>query len=325
MSLSRMNIATALNSKYMRYAYVMLTSLFMNQGGAEIHVYLLNNDLTSYDRDALTGLGEKFHQNIHFLQIDRDFFPNELPVNSAWTLEAYFRLMLLDILPEEVDRLLYLDVDIIVDKSIHDLYFTDFGNSFFCVCRDAGVRFPLKDVRNELFREHVKKGFTYFNSGVMLWNISDLRKRYNFKFYMNLIKQLNYKVLAPDQDLLNFAHYNQITLLDEYRYNLFSKMSYYAGVTYADVKRETVIVHFAGQKPWQGDCIHYEIERLWWDYAKLTPFYHELLEESVSDCIMNNSVFDTVRKVSDEKQNLYEELQKSSAMLQSLMGLLKTS
>ena len=321
MSYPRMNIATALNSKYMRYAYVMLTSLFINQTETNIHVYLLNNDLTSSDIQILSSLGEKFHQKIHFLKIDPERFPDELPVNSSWTLEAYFRLMLLDLLPEEVDRLLYLDVDIIVDKSINDFYFTPFNQSLFCVCRDMCVNFPVNDVRDELFKEHRKKNFTYFNSGVMLWNIVALRGKYTFEYYMKLMKQLDYKVLAPDQDLLNYAHYNHVKLMDEYRYDLFSRMAYYAGITYADVKRETAIVHFAGQKPWKGDFLHYDIEKLWWDYAEKTPFYNDLLKEFVDDCISGNYVNQTVQKITQERDKLSAELKKSAEVIQALMKI----
>lgn len=318
---ARMNIAAALNSKYMKYTYVMLTSLFTNQPDADIHVYLLNSDLTASDKKVLSGLEETFHQAIHFIDIDPKMFPEALPVNAVWSLEAYFRLMLADILPEEVDRILYLDVDIIVDKPLDELYFTDFEQSLFCVCRDMCVSFPANDIRDELFKEHLKKGFTYFNSGVMLWNISKLRGKYTFKYYMDLIKQLDYKVLAPDQDLLNYAHYNQIKLVDEYRYDLFSRMSYQAGVSYSDVKRETAIVHFAGQKPWKGDFLHYEIEKLWWDYAEKTPLYMELLREFVNDCISGNTVYETVHKIIDERDHLAEELSKSAKVIQSLMKI----
>lgn len=45
----RINVATALNSHYMRYTYVMLTSLFINQSDADIHVFLLHSDLSDED------------------------------------------------------------------------------------------------------------------------------------------------------------------------------------------------------------------------------------------------------------------------------------
>ena len=61
-----MNIATALNSKYMRYTYVMLTSLFVNHPGADIHVYLLHSDLSDSDCTHLADLCTKHGNTVHF-------------------------------------------------------------------------------------------------------------------------------------------------------------------------------------------------------------------------------------------------------------------
>lgn len=319
---SRINVATALNSRYMRYTYVMLTSLFINQPNVSIHVYLLQSDLSACDKDALQTLAQTYHQHIHFLLINKEAFPALLPTTSAWSLETYYRLMLLDILPEDVDRLLYLDVDMIINKPVIDLYFTDFDNYYFCACRDMTITFPFPDIRNEIFKEHIAQGFTYFNAGLMLWNIEELRKKYNFNSYMKLAKSLNYQLLAPDQDLLNFLHWKQVKFLDEYQYNLFSKMAYNNGIHYEEVKKETTVIHFAGMKPWEGKFVHYDIEQLWWDYAKLTPFYNELMEEFICSCINDPLVADTISSLSNEKRILNDELMKSSSLCKKLLTLL---
>lgn len=319
----RMNVATALNSKYMRYTYVMLTSLFFNHPLEDIQVYLLHNDLTPSDCEHLTALGTAYGNTIHFLKIDRNIFPDDLPTTAAWSLETYFRLMLPDILPAEVDRLLYLDVDMIIDKSLTALYHTDFGGANFCACKDMTVDFPTGDSRDQIFQEHIANGFTYFNAGMMLWNVKNLRGEYSFKRYMELAKELDYRMLAPDQDLLNYMHVNQIQFVDEYKYDLFSRMAYNAGIHYPDVKQETAIIHYAGMKPWEGAYIHYDIEQLWWEYAKMTPFYHELLEEFVTECIRSPLIYDTMNTLSKEKQALSAELSKNTALCKRLLAMLE--
>lgn len=319
----RMNIATALNSRYMKYTYVMLTSLFMNQPDGDIHVYLLHSDLSEEDQKPLQELADNYHHKIHFLKINREMFPSSLPTTDAWSLEPYFRLMLLDILPPEIDRLLYLDVDMIINKPIRELYRTDFENFYFCACRDMTTTFPFPDIRNEIFKEHIAQGFTYFNSGIMLWNIEQLRGKYCFKDYMDLAGQLHYQMLAPDQDLLNFMHWNQVKFLDEYQYDLFSKKAYNNGLRYADVKGTTTVVHFAGMKPWEGEYIHYDIEQLWLDYAKQTPFYHELMETFLFNCINNPTVYNTIDSQYTEKQQLQSQLDECSRLLNKILPLLK--
>lgn len=320
---NRMNVATALNSKYLRYTYVMLTSLFMNNPNTDIHVYLLHSDLTEADQTHLNDLADKYGHSINYLKINRVDFPTDLPTTSAWSLETYFRLMLLDILPEDVDRLLYLDVDMIIDKSLAALYNTDFEGANFCACKDMTVDFPTGDSRDSIFRDHIASGFTYFNAGMMLWNIENLRGKYSFKKYMELAKALDYKMLAPDQDLLNYMHANQIKFVDEYKYDLFSRMAFNSGVHYEDVKRETAIIHYAGMKPWEGQYIHYDIEKLWWDYAKETKFYHELLEEFMTACIDSPLIYDTMTQLSEEKKRLSAELSKSTSLCQKLLSMLE--
>ena len=316
-----MNIAMALNHKYVRYAYVMLTSLLYNQNVPHIHIYLLHNDLTAKDLEYFQELVNSYHHEITFLYVDKTLFPASLPTTNAWSLETYFRLLLLDLLPADVDRLIYLDVDMIIDKPIDELYYTDFEDKLFCVCRDCALTLTETDLRNEIFKEHFAQNYAYFNAGMMLWNITALRKKYCFADYMNTAKQLDYQLEAPDQDLLNYIHWKEVKYVDEFKYDLFSKFAYNKGVTYADVKRETSIIHFAGTKPWEGEVVHYEIEQLWWDYAKLTPFYHELLEEFVFANTNNPLIFQTMSELFNENRRLTGELQKSIAICNKLLEL----
>lgn len=126
-----------------------------------------------------------------FLHIDKADFPKELPTTEAWTIETYFRLLLLDVLPQEIDRLLYIDVDMIVNKPLEELYATDFEGKNFCVCPDMTMVFPFPQLHTEMFAEQIRNGFTYFNAGLMLWNVTKLRREgYCFARYMELAKQL---------------------------------------------------------------------------------------------------------------------------------------
>lgn len=319
----QMNIATALNSKYMRYTYVMLTSLLENNVNPEytINIYLLHNNLTVQDQEALKSLVTSYKQNIHFLYIDNTIFPNNLPTTQAWSLETYFRLMLLDILPNDIDRLLYLDVDMIINKPLFDIYNTDFDGKLFCACKDMTVTFPVGDSRDTIFHDLIHDNLVYFNAGFMLWNIEKLKNHCRFNDYMALAETLHFQMAAPDQDLLNYMHHHQVKYLDEYQYNLFSKFAYNHGIRYHEVVLETTIIHFAGMKPWEGQYIHYDIEKLWWDYAKLTPYYYELMEEFLIECIENPLIYNTIDSMAKEKEQIIYQLNKSNALVQKLASL----
>lgn len=321
--LKEMNIAIALNSKYMRYAYVMLTSLFIQHPHTTIHVYALHMDLSESDMECLKSLGKKHNSLLHFIYIDPADFPDNLPTTATWSLESYFRLQLIDKLPDAVDRILYLDIDMIISNSLTELYQEDFDGNLFCVCKDMSSDSGFSDIQNALFSSFFEHGFVYFNSGMMLWNIKELRGKFSFSYYMQSASDLNYNLMAPDQDLLNYIHWQQVKFVDEYKYNLFSRLAYNHGVTYEDIKREAHIIHFAGYKPWSGEYVHYNLENLWWDYAKLTPFYHDLLEEFLQSSLTSTLVEESMRNLINEKQNLKTELDKAAALCQKLYSIIQ--
>ena len=111
-----MNVATALNRKYLLYTGVMLTSLCENNP-CHIDIYILHSELTDTDIQRLTECVDKYDISIHPLYIEKDKFEGKMYTDKMWSIEAYYRLMLLDILPSNVKRMFYFDVDIIVNKS----------------------------------------------------------------------------------------------------------------------------------------------------------------------------------------------------------------
>lgn len=76
-------------------------------------------------------------------------------------------------------------------------------------------------------------------------------------------------------------------------------------------------------KPWEGQYVHYDIEKLWWDYAKHTPFYVELMEEFMRDCLGDPLVYDTMSELSEEKNKLVAELQKNTGLCKQLLQMLE--
>lgn len=309
---SVMNVAIAINAKYVRYAYVMLSSLFFNNKSSDICVYILHGESLEKGRVTLEGLAEKYEQKIIFMKINSDMLSKRLPLNSPnWTIEVYYRLMLPDILPDVVDRILYLDVDMIVNGSLDELYRIGFENKFFCVCKDISSKSGLTDMQNQLFSDLLnREEFTYFNAGMMLWNIDKMRGKVGFDNYMQLAEKLDFQIAAQDQDLLNYMHWNQIKLVDEERYDLFARLAYNEGKGYDWVKENVRIVHFAGHKPWQAEALRYSTEQLWWDYAKMSPFYLEMLEELVCDSIHTSFMDNYVKSLLNENNELRENLNK---------------
>lgn len=134
----RINIALSLNHKYMRYAYVMLTSLFENQPNSlKLYIYFLYSDLTKEDKLKLEDVVKSHGGEAYWLSVNVELFLSNLPISTGWSLEIYYRLLLADILPEEIERILYLDVDIIINHSLENLFFTDLEGKLLGACADV--------------------------------------------------------------------------------------------------------------------------------------------------------------------------------------------
>ena len=320
---NRMNIAISLNQNYFRYTYVMLYSLLSNNQDSKIYLYVLHHDLTENALKAFATLLAKYEGVLVEEKIERSLFPDVLTVNRQWTIETYFRLALLDLLPEEVDRVLYIDVDTIVNQNLRELYETDFKDNMFVACMEKEVEKPADNCRWELFAPIFEDGYHYFNAGVMLWNVQALRGTYDLDYYLEVAKKMNYQFVAPDQDILNYVHHAQVKFADTQKYNLFARIASNRGMTYEDVKKSTSIIHYAGTKPWNADNVHFDIEMIWWDYAKQTPYYGELCEDFVKKEMFDVSVKQYVEQLLDENARLKTDLHDSLELNKKLMALIQ--
>lgn len=258
----------------------MLTSLGMNNK-CHINLYILHSELDENDFEKIEESLSNFDIKIIPLKIDNSMLPPEAPTTEQWSLEIYYRLFLTEILPDSADRILYLDCDIIINKDISKLYNGDFDNNHLMVCKDVnGTRTKFTDTETLMFRDIYNDPTDYFNSGVLLINIAAMRKDgINFSKYFEVMKEYNFDLAMPDQDLLNFVHAGKIIHEDYEKYNMMPIAASKTNIDYDWAIENTCIYHFAEGKPWEiADHIHSKYETLWWNYAKKTPVYKALIK-----------------------------------------------
>lgn len=319
-----MNIATALNRKYIDYTIVMLTSLCINNR-SHIDAYLMHNELTGEDISYITANLSKYDIKIIPIFIDESDLPGNLSVTDQWTIETYFRLLMIDKLPAAVDRILYLDVDVIVNKNISELYDIDFGDSLICAASDSnGIRSNpenLLDKQREMLGAYFDDGYKYFNAGVMLYHLDAIRKLYNFQTYLDAMKAWNFNMPANDQDILNYVYHDKVLYIDWNKYDLFTHLAYNNGMTEAEADKVTIL-HFAGFKPWDTFAIHYEIEDIWWKYAAKTDIYFKLMQEYISqmtqDKSMEQYIGSLTNKISEQEDTIKKLISYSKQLLEKL-------
>ena len=324
----RMNVATALDDNYAKYTYVMLYSLFTNNEDAEIYVYLLQNSLTEESIQNLEKLCDTYRNHLCLLDVNEDTMDQRLLQTDNWTMETCYRLQLFDILPSEVDRLLYLDVDMVINQSVSELYQMDMGDKKIAAVHDSKMRDEnivnsVNEYRDDAIVS-LRERDAYFNAGMLLFDVSKLRQKYSYERYISEAEKIGFRLFAPDQDLLNLLHHDEVVWVDGLRYNFFPGIRIDEGFCYEEMKEDVAIIHFIGKKPWSGgNHIHHCLEKIWWDYALETPYKDLFLENYVLDSMTDMSMRDYVKGLINENIQLKNDLKSAIESFQKLAGALK--
>lgn len=302
-----MNILCASDRNFLHPTYVFMASVMENHKDIKVNFYLLAaEDVTDDDKSKLKKYINSQKHEIEFLNVDSSQYDGYV-VHEKFPKAAYYRLMAHKYLPEKMDRILYLDVDIVVDKNIYDdFYSLDFEGKYLI----ATSHNPNPDYCNLLTPEIVNLESAargeYFNSGVLLMNLDMFRKNITLDDYNRAYKaceKANMEIFY-DQGLLNYMFY------DKTKYCSSMDFNYRYSIPIQNKKRlepgreyKKSVIHYTGMcqpyKPWDlmledediekfGDVpfsnkyfyVNKELNVLlkrWWEYAEKTPIYEEVL------------------------------------------------
>lgn len=260
-------IAVALTPNYEQHGAVLIRSILEFHQSEEVHVHLLIPAGCSLSGKMSGCLAEwRVSYTVH--QIDCDYFSGF--IKTRHTEATYFRLLLPSLLPS-LTRVIYLDVDIVVNGPITELWDEDLcGNALAAVANPAPLKVGTATVQ---LREP-----GYFNAGVLIIDLDEWRKIDLLQFVGDYLRE-NPESIFPDQDALNRFFRGWVKMLSP-KFNAqngffvtgvqwkqkFSKEEFRGAV------RRPVLVHYSSKtKPWHYLCTH-PYRRLYWKYLKQTPW-----------------------------------------------------
>lgn len=233
----------------------MLKSLFINNEEERFVIYLMHSSLTDKECDDLSRYVNSHGSRLEIINIDDSCFSNA-PVLLHYTKEMYYRLLAHKFLPDNLERILYLDPDILVINPIRELYGMDIGEYLYA----AAYHDIITIKRINKIRLSPYEIDAYFNSGVLLMNLNLQRLSVDDKSIYEFVEKNHSKLIMPDQDILNAMYSKQIKCIDEKFYNYdvryyrYYKMSSNNTWNMGYVINNTVILHFCGKrKPWKKD------------------------------------------------------------------------
>ena len=266
----KLNILVTINKKYKKQLIILLNSIKQSNKDENFNIYILHKDLKDEDINEIKkGLNKNFNiKDIKIKEDDMDF----LPVNcERYPVEIYFRIFAAKYLPENIDRVLYLDSDIVVINKLNELYNMDFEDNYFIAATHIG-----KAVHkfNEV-RLGIKEDEPYINTGVLLMNLKELRKIQLEKEVIEFVKNNKKRLMLPDQDIISSIYGNKIKLVDELKYNLGERTLRIYNINNPKNKirikwicKNTVIIHYFGRnKPYNNKyngklgCFYYKVKK----------------------------------------------------------------
>ena len=264
------NIYLSTDKNYFDKCIIAIISILHNHKGNEkLIINILNSDLSENEFKIANSIKADCQFEINFIHVEAETFTKytkNLDMKYL-TVNAFYRFLIPDIAPAEVKKVIYLDCDLILNGDICELYEQDIDGYKAGVIEDKLLKYRLSDLN--------LKSDKYFNSGVLLLNLEEIRKtdllNETFEFYKNHSNNLEFH----DQDILNGIWDNKVKFLDE-RFNAqsycFLRMKKRYKKTGVQRINNPLIIHYTGSlKPWNIYCKH-KLAYLWIKYKQLSPY-----------------------------------------------------
>ncbi len=260
----RLTVVAAIDGRYLTPLAAMLCSLACAlPADTRVDLRLLTGGLTQRQRAWLDRAVRDCAVNLTEVTVDRSLCA-DLKVSQHVSIETYYRLLAPRYLPD-VERALYLDSDLVVRRSVSDLYTKPFDGAHLLAVPHFSSKSAFFSAERGVpsYKAIGVLGSTRtFNAGVMMLNLERWRQTNAASAVFAYLRQYRDHVLWWDQDGLNAVLHADWRALPP----AWNVMSHHAqeyllhGVdcvvdpeAYAGAVEDPWIVHFASnQKPWMN-------------------------------------------------------------------------
>ena len=266
-----MFLLTTLDQNYLPQLQVLLTSLAVNNPGETFALFLLHSTIPDDALAAVQRQCDSYGYAFSPIRVDDSLF-REAPVTRQYPKEMYYRLLAPRLLPEHIQRVIYLDPDTLVINPIRPLWETDLEGNLLAAAAHTGKT----ELANSVNQLRLGTERDYYNSGVLLMDLESGRREIHPQALFDYVAQHRRELILPDQDVLNALYSKQILPLEDALWNYdarnYSSYLLRSGGTYdlRWVMEYTAILHFCGkEKPWKPKYAH-RFGILYQHYIQLT-------------------------------------------------------
>lgn len=276
------------SDKFAEVSAVSMVSLFENNKSFDdIHILYIERDMTDGSKEKLREITARYGRTIEFVPMPNWSERLNIKLSTTkkgWLGFGYNRLFITELVPEDVDRVLYLDSDTVIEGDLTELWNIDFKGNYIAGVDDCLSRRYAKLV-------DLQKNGTYCNSGMLLMNLKKWREDNIKQTFIDYIYEKKGYFVFNEQSILNhiFAgrililppEYNTVTIVfaleyDEMHILRMPRRYSYSEEQYLNARKSPKIVHYTGlfmipYRPWEKGSTHPHLDAFM-KYRKMTPW-----------------------------------------------------
>ena len=264
------HLGITFDQNYVTLFYVLLTSVFSNNKENKIIIHAIATGVDNIERKNIIDFVNENKGEIFFYEFDKEQASDlTLKQGKHLTAATYYRLYLPAMVPENIEKLLYLDTDIVVIGNLAPLY-----NTALKGLPAAAVNYVDNDPRPELNIHTIGE---YFNAGVILISLREWKEQDISEKTIEFVQKYPERCRLNDQDGLNAVLVNNYHKLDlKYNVTLSEIPENLGRSKYDAFLGDKVIIHYTrgGHKPWKFLGKN-KFRYLYHDYLKKSPRKNE--------------------------------------------------
>ena len=285
-----MNVCYIADNDYVQHTMVSMASLLANKfPTSKWVVYVVCDNVDSENKKMLS----RFDQDgfsVVLIDYKNTFTKKDYEFGKYISASTYIRLNLPSMFPK-MDKVLYLDGDIIITGDMSELYGLDISSYAMAGSIDYGVCITSTTWDNV---EYIRKTLPnyereYMNAGVLLMNLTELR-RINFEKSCQKLYNERTDFIFADQDIINFAlvgkkrilpiywncpilalHLNYANNTDEFLKKRIAEIYHIAYKDIMDIVFKSRVIHINGNKRYIQDIPY--LKEMYWRYLELALAY----------------------------------------------------
>lgn len=291
-----MNIALGFDKNFAAYAATTIKSILLHN--KNLKFYLMHDNLPKSDIKKISKMIEEHNEDYQWIDMSNEF--NNIFTGNWRSKAVYFPLKLSSICDD--NRILFLDADTFVLDDLSTLYNQDIDGYYLAAVNDYGMLSDLKtDNKLKLGNEtiDIKDYFQkirkwnntdmqrYFNSGMLLMNLDEMRKN---NVETQLLDSLKYNIFAfIDQDCINYVCHDHVKIIEpKYNFMVLFKSTWNRLddehkeklIPYKEEQIRPLIVHYL-LKPWKKPMDNLPFSKEYNEIKKSTPYKNKMTKQEM--------------------------------------------